>query len=270
MSATSISELDQSSLEYTSLESENDNGQIVMTGYSQYGTPTSTTQPEIVLTIRQFQIEIEVVNKAVEIYYEINNRAIESKGPSEKVYKIKSVKGSRKLRLIFYCIFMAYSRLDYPVDPCYAADIVKLPHNEIETAFNEYTTPGVTLIEPEKMVRFYMNRINQLIANTGIQYDVNTAVEGVCNIIKVCRSNALGQEWIINNAAKIVAIGAVYFYLNDIKRLDVSQCTSIFEQACYLSWACIRRYHEQISKYYNLTTKDAKVVRTEIKLPFYN
>lgn len=231
---------------------------IVMSGYNAYSTLTTTTQPEIVSTIQQLQIETEVITKAIEIFYRINSMKInDNLGNSVEVSRRnKSVKGSRKIRLIFYCVFMAYSELGVPVDPAYAADIVRLPRKEIEQSLSEYAPPGTTLIEPEKMIIFYIKGINLLVAPTGINYNVEIIEREVRRVIEVCRSTPAGKEWIQNTAAKLVAIAALYFYMNDIKGFETARDVNIFEQACYLSWACIRRYHEQITKYYNYDTND--------------
>jgi len=244
---------------------------IVMNGYNGFTTLTSTTQPEIVTIIQQLGIELEVIAKAVEIFYKINSMKInDSRGTSIDISRrTKSVKGSRKIRLTFYCVFMAYSELGFPVDPSFAADIVGLPYNEIEQAFSEYAPPGVLSIEPEKMVRFYIKRINTIIAHSGINYNVDTVNKEVERIIEICRSTPVGKEWIQNTAAKIVAIASLYFYMNDLKGYNISKETTIFEQACYLSWACIRRYHEQVAKYYNYDIEESQnVKKPKICIPY--
>lgn len=253
----------QASWTGSSLEGiERSSNTIVMGGYNAYTTYTSTTQPEIVTTIQQLPIEVEVIAKAIEIFYRINSMKInDNRGTSVEVSRRnKSVKGSRKVRLIFYCAFMAYNELGYPVDPAYAADIVKLPRKEVEQALNEYAPPGTTLIDPEKMIMFYIKGINCLIAQTGISYNVEIVDKDVRRIIEVCRSTQAGKEWIQNTAAKLVAVAAIYFYMNDIKGFETARDVSIFEQAFYLSWACIRRYHEQITKYYNYDASDQVIL----------
>lgn len=238
---------------------------ILMSGYSPFSTITNPTQPEIVTSIQQLQLETEVISKAIEIFYRINMRI---KGDIiETPRRNKSVKGSRKIRLIFYCVFMAYKELDFPVDPYYVADIVQLPRNEVDQAFSEYAPPGATIIEPEKMLRFYIQRINVLLQPKGISYNIDVVERDVRRVIEICRSSLAGREWVLNTPAKIVAISALYFYMNDLKGLEIVREINIFEQACYLSWACIRRYHEQIAKYYNLEERSS-VSRPNIVLPF--
>lgn len=225
---------------------------MVMNGYNANATLINTPQPEIVVTIRKLPIEQEVIYKAISLFYQISNSKIgDSNGNSvEMARRSKSVKGGKKTRLIFYCVFMAYYELD-AVDPYYAADIVGLSRNEIELAFNEYAPPGLTLFEPERMVKFYIRRVNEILKHTGVDYNVDVIDKEVKKVISVCRSTPAGKEWIENTAAKTVAIAALYFYMNDIRNLEFTKTVNIFEHACYLSWACIRRYHEQIAKYYN-------------------
>lgn len=245
------------------------NERISMSGYSPYSTITNPTQPEIVISMQQLQLETEVISKAIEIFYQINTTRInDPRGTTMEISRRnKSVKGSRKIRLIFYCVFMAYKELNFPVDPSFVADIVQLPRNEVDQALSEYAPPGATIIEPEKMIRFYIQRINILLQNQGIVYNIDVIDRDVRKVIEICRTSLAGKEWVQNTPAKIVAISALYFYMNDLKGLEIARDTNIFEQACYLSWACIRRYHEQITKYYNLEDQTS-IARPSIVLPF--
>lgn len=220
---------------------DKDEDQITLTGYNIHGSSIQVIQPEIINALQALPIEPEVISRACGVFYRSNNDS-----------KIKSIKGSRKIRRMFYCVLMAYNELDYPVDPSYAADIVGLPRTDIEQAMNECSPSEVILIEPVKMLKFYIHRFNVLLSQVGIRYDPDIVIKEVTSVIRICESTQSGKEWIQNTAAKIVTITAIYFYLNDIKGFDVSKHMQIFEQACYLSWACIRRYHEQIIKYYNL------------------
>jgi hypothetical protein len=250
---------------YNFEEIEKSSNTIVMSGYNGYSTITSTAQPEIVTTIQQLQIEIETISKAIEIFYQVNSTKI-NKNSTISCKRAKSVKGARKTQLIFYCVFMAYNELNCPVDPIHAANIVGLPHKEVDQALNEYSPSGTTIIEPEKMVMFYIKRINEIVASLGIKYNEEIVVQDVQRIIEVCRVIPIGKEWIENTAAKHVAIAALYFYMTDIKGFDIiSKNISIFETACYLSWACIRRYHDQITKYYNSDGSD-QIIRPNLNL----
>lgn len=244
---------------------ENSSNTIVMNGYNPCATIVNNSQPEIVTTIQQLSIEIEIISKAIGIFYNINSMKI-----SDEIYKrTKSVKGSRKIRLIFYCVFMAYNELGCPVDPAFVADIVKLPRKEMEQALGEYAPAGTTIIEPEKMIVFYIRRINKIVESMNIKYDECVVDREVRRIIKVCRMTNIGQEWVQNTAAKHVAIAALYFYMTDIKGFDlISKNINIFEKACYLSWACIRRYHEQIARYYNSDNNEQNVNKHNIGLAY--
>jgi len=242
-------------------EIESSSNTITMSGYNPCATIVNNSQPEIVTTIRQLQIEVEIISKAIENFYSINSMKI-----NDEIYKrVKSVKGSRKIRLIFYCVFMAYNELECPVDPAYVADIVKMPRKEMEQALGEYSPSGTTIIEPEKMIVFYIRRINAMFASLGIKYDEVVVDRDVRRIIEVCKITPIGKEWVQNTAAKHVAIAAIYFYMTDIKGFDmIAKNINIFEKACYLSWACIRRYHDQIAKYYNSDVTDQTVIKPQM------
>ena len=212
--------------------------EFVPVKYGQYNTLSSIPSPEIVNSMSRLKAETEVISKAIEIFYNL-------KGVG------KSIKGRRKLRCMFYCIYMAYSNLDHPVDPSYAADIVGLAKNHINKAFVEYSPPGAMVIPPEKLLGFYMSRINSLVKDQGMSYDEKSITQGAMDVILVCRSHNKGKEWVLNTASKVVAIVALYFYMNDMKGICSQGNIDIFEKACYLSWACIKRYHEQLSMHYN-------------------
>lgn len=234
----------------SSMTLETSGNVLSLTGFSPYTTPTLNARPEIINEIQNFPIEIEVTSKAIEIYYETVNK---NKNSSNRPI-MRSYKETRKARLIFYCIFIAYRDVGYPVDPCYVAEVVNLPINKINRAISEYAPPGTILIEPEKMIRFYIVRINQLLSTTNIHYNEDLVIAGAQKVLSECKSTDIGKEWIQNTTAKSVAIASLYFYMNDIRGIRINQ--NIIEKACYLSWACIRRHHEQVAKYYNCSQKD--------------
>ena len=226
--------------EHMVIDQQND--ELCMSGYSTYGNVQTTPQPEIINDIQKISIPTEVISEAINIFYEISKT---SKN------KVKSIKGTRKTKLIFYCVFMAFDKLDSLADPCYIADIIGLKRNSIEQSFNEFSPTGITIIKPEKMIKFYIHSLNKLLLERGVSYDENTVIDGVIKVIEMCRGTNAGKEWTQNTSANVVVISSLYFYMNDIMRFDISNVTNLFEQACYISWACIRRYHGQVSKYYN-------------------
>ena len=135
-----------------------DSGQeLISSGYSPYITHTSTTCPEMVTKFRLLNIEHEVIDKAIEIYYQtINTQRSTRRANTGTRTSVKSYKGSRKLRLMFYCVFTAYIESGYPVDPCYVAVLINMPSNEIDSAINDYSPSGVMLIRPDDLVKFYI------------------------------------------------------------------------------------------------------------------
>ena len=236
-----------------SMESD-DEEKISLTGYNVYGSAVTVAVPEIVLALQALNVEPQVASKACEIFHRSNADL-----------RLKSIKGSRKTRRMFFCVLLAYKELNFPVDPSYAADIVGLARTDIERAMNECAHSEVVLMEPISMLAFYIHRLNALSSVVGICYDVNTMISEITKVINTCKETVGGKEWVDNTAGKIVAITSIYFYLNDIKCYDVNM--AIFEEACYLSWACIRRYHEQIIKYYN-SEQQVGTPERYLSLPF--
>lgn len=240
--------------EITDDDDLNSGNYLVFSGYSPSGSLTQPGQSEIVNQICQLKdVEPEVVNRAIQIYHDTMRRIQTSEASStvaQKPARMRSIKGSRKNQLIFYCVFMAYIDLNAALDPCRVAEIIHISSSDIDQALSEFLPPGANLIEPEKFVSFYVRTVNELIEDSG-QSLAPIVVEKVCEVIKICRSTRGGQEWILNTSSKIVAITALYFYLNDIMGSSISRDTSLFERASHMSWACIRRYHREIATYYN-------------------
>ena len=222
-------------------EEEGDGEQIITDGFSAHGSPVQVVQPEIINALQLLPVAPEVISRASAIFYQLNRQS-----------KLKSIKGSRKVRTMFACISLAFNELGVPVDPNYAADLVHLDRTNIEQALNECFPASKIIYDPILMIRFYIYSLNESLSLVGIRYDENAVITEVTKVIQICKSTKSGEEWVQNNAGKIVAITALYFYLNDLKRYDISKYLALFEQACYLSWACIRRYHAEISRYYNM------------------
>jgi len=218
-----------------------DSGNVLsINNYNQYGTPVVKHQPDIVKTIQGLDLPVDIIGKAIEIFYEISNTRT-----------VKSFKNDRKLRLIFYCIFMGYYELGHMVDPYYVTNLINMSKNRIDKALFEYSDEGVILFNPEDLVEFFINQFNQVIVHHKIYYDVQEVVIGVKEILKVCRSTESGKEWIENSSVRSVTISTLYFYLTDILGINMKNQITLFEKACNLSYACIRRYCEQVSMYYN-------------------
>lgn len=228
---------------------------ISLGGYSQYGTLVTNVQPEIVQEIQSLPFEVEVIKNAVDTYYDIVREKYMVTKAKTSDKKCKTIKGNKKKRLIFFCIFWAYIKLERPVDPCYIALIMGMNPKKTEEAITENLGPGVILIDPVKMVPFYINRINSLVGEEGLNFDVENLTEGVTSVINTCRSTKQGEEWMMGQSAKIIAITAIYFYITDIKGINITKSIPLFEKISHLSWACVRRYYDQIVKYYNKENK---------------
>jgi transcription initiation factor TFIIIB Brf1 subunit/transcription initiation factor TFIIB len=218
--------------------------------YNRYGNIVITKRPDIIENILNLPIEQEVKSRAQEIYYRLHDVN-------------KNVKSRQKLQLIFYCIWMAYLELDCPQDTYPLADMIALPRKNIDKALSKFLEVGIVIIEPERMIKYYIRRINSFLIDAKFNEDLVT--ENVIEILKRVRRTEAGNEWVDNTPVKIVAVVSIYFYLNDIKRSKLIENTSLIEKTCYLSWACIRRYHEVLERYYN---SEPDTQEEKITIPF--
>lgn len=204
----------------------------------------SFTRPEIVNSLMSLKEKFDhsLIKQAIEIYYELSHKV-----------NTKSIKKSRKMCLIFYCLFMALDRSGMTTDPVHLAELVGLPRNKIERSFSEFSASGIYFISPMSLVTFYVERYNALLQGAGMMLKLNEAyvIKGVEEVIERCRESRAGREWMDNTSSKVVAIACIHFYLTEFKGLEIEKDT-FFSEACYLSLPCIKRYHEFISKYYNM------------------
>ncbi|MEM3858048.1 MAG: hypothetical protein QW478_01435 [Candidatus Micrarchaeaceae archaeon] len=220
------------------MEEEND---IVINNYNHFGNVISSKIPDVIENISKLPIEEEVKVKAHEIYYRLPNNG-------------KNVKSKQKFQLIFYCVWTAYLELGYPQDPCFLGNIIGIKKNDIDKAFNKYSEKPLLIINPEDMVELYIKKINSYLDDK--KFNEQVVVEEVKKILQQIRKTKAGEEWIMNTPVKIVSIVAIYFYLNDIKQSKYIEDISIIEKTCLLSWACIKRYHEILEKYYNMESEE--------------
>lgn len=214
-------------------------GDLVINTYtSSTKLPSAIHQPEVVNTIQQLPIANRVILKAVELFHDIRGRAT-----------TKSVKGTRKRKCVFYCVFMAYRDLGHPMDVDLCADMAGLEPKHIDQAFNEFSPPGALTIDPESYVGYYIRLFNTILVDMSL--DVDALAKMVRHVITVCRQTTAGNEWIGNNTSKTVVNAAIYFALSDVLGVSISGHVRMFEDASRLSWACICRYHDTIRHYYN-------------------
>ena len=226
---------------------------------SSYRDGMSTTRPEIVncLSALKDKVDVVLVKKAIEIYYELCQEI-----------NTKSIKGTRKACMIFYCLFLAYDRLGHACDPAFIADIVGLPRKKIEKAFSELSPIGCTLYDPLSFIKFYISRYNALLEEGGIGIKINDDCvhKSVEDIIIKCNETVPGSQWIENSPVKVVAVACIYFYLTEIKGISMTETIDIFSQACYLSFSCIKRYSDQVSKYYNMNSQSIPDLNNKMHL----
>lgn len=228
---------------------------MISTGYNPNSSIVSNSRPEIINDFENLNVRSEIICGAKNVYY----RIIASKSlTNQKPTRIKSVKGSKKLKLIFYCVYIAHLDLGRAVDPCYVADLVNLDYKEIDRSFENYSENGIITIEPERLIPFYIERLNEVSKESGIVYDKEKIIDGVNKVITICKSTQIGKEALENIPSRFVAICSLYFFLDRVSRTNISKEITNFEKACYLSWGCIKRYLAQIEKYYNAKDKDPK------------
>lgn len=194
--------------------------------------------PQTVLAIQQLpNIADEIKTEAIQVYYQISQFRPEC--------KLKSVKGKKQLKIIFYCIFNAHINLDCYIDPIGLSYLLKLKKTVINKALSSYTPRGVTIIPPEKCISYYLHRLNELLKEKKLkEYPIEECVDGTIIIIQLCKNSQLGDDWITDVASKTVAIICLYFYLNDIVNEGISKYTELYGRACFVSFAGIRKYYD--------------------------
>ena len=137
---------------------------LSVSGYSAYGTASTQAPPQIVITIQQMAgLENEVKMEAINLYYQMRERLSLGGSSGAGGAKVKSVKGKRQLKIIFYCIFIAYAKLGNYVDAQHVCKLIGMDPSEVRGALTDYTPPGVTSIDPEKCVKYYIQRLNALL-----------------------------------------------------------------------------------------------------------
>jgi hypothetical protein len=208
-------------------------------GYSQFASPVSITVPEAVTAIQQLGLPPEITSKAIDTFYRLQSDV------TKQVHPVKSLRKKRKDRCVFLCVFIAYNDSGMPMDPVAVANLTKLDSGEIDQAFNDNTINIV--IDPVKLSRYYVQSINTLLE--GSQLNVDLVEQEVRKIIEICRQKKSGQEVLENSPAKHISVGVTCFYILDVGSMNIHR--SILERACHLSWACISKYHRQISQLYN-------------------
>lgn len=209
---------------------------LSVSGYSQFTSPTSLVIPEAVGAIQRLKLPYEISSKAVEIFYRL-----ETTGNK----KVKSLRSRRKNRRIFLSVFLAYNELGCPRDPIAVANAIQMDTSEIEQALSE--SPINIVIDPIELSQFYTQQINQI--SPEIAFNVPEVKSEIQRIIETCKQSQVGRETCNNSPAKHIAVGALCFYILEILGLPIPR--DIFEKACFLSWACLTKYHREVVALYN-------------------
>ena len=214
--------------------------------YNRFITPVSVHEPEGIIQLKKLSIIPEDVRtKAIEIYYELEEKMLNIKSMLGANKKPKGMKQNKRLRRLFVCIFRAYNELGHPVDQCYLAEKLGLPKSKIDTAFSE--NQSYMIINPILLTRFYAKQLEEAVPS--IQIDIDQLLEEIQRIYDMCIKSEKGQSTIENNSAKTIAVGLLYFYL---QTKDMDHLFKPFvEKAWDLSLTCIRRYADIISTLFN-------------------
>lgn len=213
-----------------------------MSGYTQNITMSQGTTSDIIKTIQNYNetFDTDVLNRAICIYSRLN-----------RIFNYKSIKKDKKKQLIFYCIFNAFYELNSAVDPCFLAEKLGMKKNEVDRALNTYNNEGTIIYLPERFVGFYINNFNRILEKHNIGHmNIKIAMEGTISVIEECRNKSDNYQ-LFNNNARVIAIASLYFYLAAISGWDMNQYNKLYEEACYLTWNCIKKYYLEVSNIYN-------------------
>lgn len=203
------------------------------------GTPLS----EIILAINRLDLDPSIKNLACQTFTGLSAKRIDC--------KTKSVKGVHKLSLVFYCVYMGYINSKNIVDPYYVGQSFELTKAQVDAALNSYSNYGCTIFKPEDALMFYIKNLNERLNNNGLTLDIDAFHADTLDIIQKCRMTRKGNDWIDQNSSRIICLTVIYFYLSDIKNLQMNKYVDDFEKACFTTKACIIRYYPILANYYN-------------------
>lgn len=239
------------------METDQQTVQFSQLKYSSNSSIQAVQIPDVINIINRLDIEQTIKSYSINVYYQLCKERHDC--------KIFSVKGIQKLSLIFYCVYMGFIKSGNVVDPFYAAEIVKLPAKNVNRALNSYTSPGCTLYQPEEVIPFYINQLNNHCKKIGLSFEYQRFHDEAVKILNICRSTEAGKIWILQTSTRIVSITVVYFFLLDIIRVPIEKFEKIFETVCYSTKASIKRYYTTLCEIYNTIDTNSS---EKNKLPF--
>lgn len=214
----------------------------IVSGYIS-GSIVTESEPQIVKDIRDLELNEEIKENAIRIYYDVMESGV--------MGRTKSVKEGRKYRMIFYCISEAYSQNGEMIEPKYLGRILGLKESFIDKAMMDHIGGGIKIYDPINILKFYAERLNEEYDADGMKLKFNSEsiIEGAREVIERCRETDAGSEWLNNNAVKCVGIAALAFYVNDIMGSNVER--KYFERIATLPWSCIKNSINKVIMFYN-------------------
>lgn len=203
-------------------------GDLCLNGYYANGNIKNTIEPDSVSQIRSYSslLPKQILDTAVEIYYQIDRTEVGKETKLRITPKI--LKGGKKQRRIYICLYLSLVNHNMSVDPNYVAKMINMKESFISKAFNE--NPVQVCIKPDNMFNFYLIQIDRL------------DLRAHClTILERLRSCQLGRELIDNYSVKGIVTGI-------INQILMPNCKGMQElsKRWFASTACLKRYQTEV------------------------
>lgn len=129
--------------------------------------------------------------------------------------ELSTKKGTKRKRLVFYCLHQAYIELEHPNDPKKLADLIGMNRNEMTKALTMGSSRRTYI--PSSIYRIPSDYINEYVKTIGLDTDSTGHVKGLCE--EICQKD----ESLLEENPQLVASAILYVILtNDGMVLDVS------------------------------------------------
>jgi len=202
------------------MSDEEDETICLKSNYSAYGRVKFNVEPMTISQLKSYRfLPADIINRAIDNYYLISNTTF---GESKLTLTPKILEGKRRNRRIYICFFKALNDAGVPVDPNYLASLLKINNKNITTAFKE--TPIAILVEPEKLLPFYLHQIDR-------SDELNLCLEWLASL----RTYPKGQECIDNIPVKNICIGIILCALNINRKVMTDIAAKWFSAVPYMS-----------------------------------
>lgn len=199
--------------------------------------------------------------RALDIDLRVKEQALIALADIQTRQKISGFKQKSKNEVVFACIWTAYAKLDYPVDPKYVIEHMERSNEgkkikvSIDHSFEKYITYE-KIPASEYFVPFYIDRYELILLR--MEKEISFVKEKLINdialfiksVIKKSEDNQKIVEWMQSCNMTSAIIGMICFYLTSMKG-DTTFCMPAFEKACYLTSVCINKYKTEFEDRYN-------------------